>query len=88
MLPVQSKMARAALGWNVHGVPGLSGDTVSRFEKGNAVPDETVAKLRAAYEAAGLEFIDHNGLGEGIRWREPPKKRKPAKAAAPAKRKK
>ena len=80
-MPVQSKMARAALGLNVHGVSGLSGDTVSRFEKGKPVPADTVAKLRAAYEDAGLEFIPADKRGPGVRFAKPLKEPGPNRSS-------
>jgi 2-iminoacetate synthase ThiH len=76
MTPEQSRMARAALNWGLRDVPGVSHDTVARFERGEELKDSTVEKLQAAYEAAGLEFLPSNGVGEGVRWAKPPKKRK------------
>lgn len=78
MTPEQSRMARAALNWSLRQVPGVSHDTVSRFEAGEELKESTIAKLRAAYESAGLEFTPHNGVGEGVRWAKPPKKRRKA----------
>jgi transcriptional regulator with XRE-family HTH domain len=60
MLPIQSKMARAALGWSlsdlaIHANMGRA--TVARFELGEPVHADTVAKLRATFEASGLLLI-------------------------------
>jgi hypothetical protein len=45
---------------------GLS--TVVDFEKGRRqVSSEAVKAMRAALEEAGIEFIDENGGGEGLR---------------------
>ena len=68
-------MARAALGWSVrdageHATCGAN--TVSRFETGTDARDSTIRALRAAYEAAGLIFIDSNGGGPGVRLSRPP----------------
>jgi transcriptional regulator with XRE-family HTH domain len=54
---------------------GLS--TVVDFEKQRRqVSEETVSTLRAALERAGIEFIDENGGGAGVRL----KKRRTGKA--------
>ena len=44
--------------------------TVTRFENGHSSgAPETVAALRTALEAAGVEFIPENGGGPGVRLR-------------------
>jgi hypothetical protein len=35
--------------------------------------EDTTQRLRAAIEAAGVEFINENGGGPGVRLRKPPK---------------
>jgi hypothetical protein len=63
----QPDLARAA-------VLGLS--TVVDFErKRREVSDEAIAAIKRALEAAGIEFIDENGGGRGVRLKKPPKKR-------------
>jgi transcriptional regulator with XRE-family HTH domain len=47
----------------------LSTNTLSRFERGEATYSRTVAAIRAALEAAGVEFIAENGGGAGARLR-------------------
>jgi transcriptional regulator with XRE-family HTH domain len=48
---------------------GLS--TVVDFERERrAVSDEAIGKMRRALETAGVEFIDENGGGAGVRLRE------------------
>ncbi len=64
-------MARVAVGWGVRDLAKasvVSPDTVARFERGEELKPRTVAALRMAFEAAGLEFIaaDDNG-GAGVR---------------------
>lgn len=69
----QSRMARAALGLGVRDLAELAGvspDTVARMERGEDLRPATVAKIRAALEAAGVEFIPRNGGGPGVRLRE------------------
>jgi transcriptional regulator with XRE-family HTH domain len=72
MHAVQLKMARAALGLTIHGLAELSGvshDTIVRIEAGQSLKASTIAKVRAALEAAGVLFIDENGEGPGVRLR-------------------
>ncbi|WP_210270057.1 helix-turn-helix domain-containing protein [Aureimonas mangrovi] len=70
MLPVQSKMARAALGLGVRELAaraGVSPDTVARLERGEELKASTVASIRAALERAGAVFIEADGDGPGVR---------------------
>ena len=72
MIAVQSRMARAALGWSVRQLAeksGLSHDTIVRFEAGSDLKAKTVGAIRAALEVAGVEFIAENGGGPGVRLR-------------------
>src|ERR1700730_1677898 len=75
----QIKAARALLAWSQADLAdrsGISEPTVARVE---AVDGElggrgdTTQKIRDAIEAAGVEFIDENGGGRGVRLREPAK---------------
>jgi transcriptional regulator with XRE-family HTH domain len=71
---VQSKMARVALGLTgkqLADAAGVSLNTINRLEAGEDLKEATVAAIRAALEAAGVEFIDRNGGGPGVRLREP-----------------
>ncbi|WP_455183044.1 helix-turn-helix domain-containing protein [Azospirillum palustre] len=66
---VQSKMARAAVGWGVRDLAkeaGVSVDTVSRLERGEDLQPRTLAAIQAALEAAGVEFIPENGDAGGV----------------------
>jgi len=70
MLPVQCKMARAALGLGVRELAtkaGVSPDVVFRLEKGEALHQRTGIAIREALEDAGVVFIDENGGGAGVR---------------------
>lgn len=61
-------MARAALGLGVRDLAALAKvapATVSRFEAGEELKERTVDALRAALEAAGIEFF--NGTGVKLR---------------------
>jgi transcriptional regulator with XRE-family HTH domain len=70
----QLRAARGLLGWSqteLAGRAGLSLPTVKRVEAetGPRVSDEARARLRRTLEAAGVEFIDENGGGPGVRLR-------------------
>jgi transcriptional regulator with XRE-family HTH domain len=74
MLAIQSRMARAALGWGVRDLAArakVSPDTIARLERGESLYPRTVDAVRAALEAAGVEFIAENGGGAGVRLRKP-----------------
>ncbi len=73
----QIKAARALLRWTQHDLAeasGVSVPTVKRLEADGGTLGgraSTVAALRAALEAAGVEFIAENGGGAGVRLRKP-----------------
>jgi transcriptional regulator with XRE-family HTH domain len=72
ILPVQCRMARAALGLGVRELAAaakVSADTVARFERGEELKTRTVEALQNTLEAAGIEFIAENGGGPGVRLR-------------------
>lgn len=74
MSPKQCKMARAGLGLGVRETADaaqVSTNTITRFEKGDPLKERTIAAIRAALEAAGVEFIAENGGGAGVRLRKP-----------------
>ncbi|WP_172330019.1 helix-turn-helix transcriptional regulator [Mangrovicoccus sp. HB161399] len=66
-------MARAALNWSLAKLAEESGvhrNTISNFETGKyGGSDQAIAAIRAALEAAGVEFIPENGGGAGVRLR-------------------
>lgn len=69
---IQTKMARAATGLGVRELAeraGVSPNTIARLERGEDLKASTIAAIRAALEAAGVEFIDENGGGAGVRLR-------------------
>jgi predicted transcriptional regulator len=77
----QIKAARALLAWSQSDLAdrsGVSEPTVARLE---AVDGElggrgaTMQKIRAAIETAGIEFIQENGGGPGVRLRRSQRKK-------------
>src|ERR1700694_1692605 len=67
-LPVQCRMARAALGLGIRELAAaakMSIDTVVRFERGEELKERTVDALRRCLEVAGVEFT--NGSQPGVR---------------------
>jgi transcriptional regulator with XRE-family HTH domain len=81
MKAIQLRMARAAVGWGVRDLAkkaGITANTVTRIENGADAKQSTMDALQRALEAAGIEFIDENGGGAGVRLRKPTaKKSKP-----------
>jgi DNA-binding XRE family transcriptional regulator len=72
LTPEQCRMGRAALGLGVRDLAiaaGVSTNTVTRLERGEMLLPRTLVVIRAALEAAGIEFIDENGGGPGVRLR-------------------
>lgn len=68
ILPVQCKMARAAVGLGIRELAAaakVSMDTVARFERGEELKERTIEALQRALEAAGVEFT--NGEQPGVR---------------------
>ncbi|MEY8838892.1 helix-turn-helix domain-containing protein [Cribrihabitans sp. XS_ASV171] len=71
----QVKAARALLAWSQRDLASASGvsyPTIARLEKEDGALGgraSTVAAIRAALEAAGVEFIPENGGGAGVRLR-------------------
>lgn len=73
MSPAQCRAARAILNITQPDLAKLAAlglSTVVDFEKSRrAVTAESTAAIRAALEAAGVEFIAENGGGAGVRMR-------------------
>ena len=76
----QVRMARAALDWTVRDLAdatGLHRNTINNIEVGRYAGDpETLQLIEKALRAAGVEFIDENGGGLGVRLRKPPKQKR------------
>ena len=73
-------MARAALNWTVRDLADatqLHRNTITNIETGRYVGDAaTLSAIEGALKRAGVEFIDENGGGPGVRLR----KRQPKKS--------
>ena len=69
----QCRIARVLLGWDGVQMAAASGSnamTLHTFEYGQSKPRlVTLQRFRLALEAAGVEFIDENGGGPGVRLR-------------------
>jgi hypothetical protein len=76
------RAARALLRWeqrHLSDASSVSLPTIKRLEAKQgilAAHGSTIAALRSALENAGIEFIDENGGGAGVRLRKPQHKRK------------
>ena len=73
MTPAQSRAARGLISMTqaeLATAAGLGQSTVIDFERERRVVSaQAVAAIRAALEAAGVEFLDANGGGPGVRLR-------------------
>jgi transcriptional regulator with XRE-family HTH domain len=75
----QIKAARALLGWSQDDLARsseVSIPTVKRLEASDGPLggwDQTADKIVTAINSAGVEFIEENGGGPGVRLRKPPK---------------
>jgi transcriptional regulator with XRE-family HTH domain len=69
----QVRMARAALNWTVRDLAeatGLHRNTITNIEIGRYAGDrKSLERIEAALRKAGVEFIDENGGGPGVRLR-------------------
>jgi transcriptional regulator with XRE-family HTH domain len=69
----QVRMARAALNWTVRQLAeatGLHRNTITNIEVGRYVGDEKSLKvIQTVLSRAGVEFIDEDGGGPGVRLR-------------------
>jgi transcriptional regulator with XRE-family HTH domain len=78
----QIRAARSLIRWSAEDLAresSLSVATVRRAELADGETSMTAANnlaVRRALEAAGVEFIDENGGGPGVRLRKPPKSKR------------
>ena len=73
MTAEQCRMARAGIGIGVRDLAemaGVSTNTITRLEAGEGLKPRTIAAVRGALEAAGIQFIPENGGGAGVRMRD------------------
>jgi len=72
-------MARAALNWTVRDLAeaaGLHRNTITNIEVGRYAGDQrTLEAIETVLRKAGVEFIDENGGGAGVRLKKSSKKR-------------
>jgi hypothetical protein len=77
----QIRSARALVRWRAQDLARESSvgvATIRRAELRDEVTSLTAANdlaIRRALETAGIEFIDENGGGPGVRLKKPPKRR-------------
>jgi transcriptional regulator with XRE-family HTH domain len=78
----QIRAARSLIRWSAEDLAresSLSVATIRRAELADGATSMTAANnlaVRRALEAAGVEFIDENGGGPGVRLRKPPKQKR------------
>ena len=79
MTSAQVRMARAALNWTVRDLAeatGLHRNTITNIEVGRYLGDPaTLSLIRTVLTKAGVEFIDENGGGAGVRLRKSAKEK-------------
>jgi ribosome-binding protein aMBF1 (putative translation factor) len=79
LTPAQIRAARALLRWSAAELAqasALGANTIRRAEVAEIETSLTAANelaIRRALEAAGVEFIEENGGGPGVRLRKPSK---------------
>jgi transcriptional regulator with XRE-family HTH domain len=73
LTPAQCRAARSLINWNQQQLADAAKvgvATVRLFEAGKGEPRwSTLTVIGQALEAAGVEFIDENGGGAGVRFR-------------------
>jgi hypothetical protein len=72
----QCRMARAALRLGVRELAGaarVAVNTITRLEKGDGIHHRNADAIQHALERAGVQFIDEDGGGAGVRLAKPAK---------------
>ena len=81
LTPAQCRAARGLLDWSQKDLANQAGVgivTVRQVEAGATEPRRaTLVVLKQAFEGAGIEFIDENGGGPGVRLRKRQRPKKP-----------
>ena len=76
----QVKAARSLLAWSQEDLAAAADVSIPTIKRLEAVDgplggrNETADKIRTALKNAGVEFIDENGGGPGVRLKKKPKK--------------
>ena len=79
----QIRAARALLRWRAEDLARESAVGVATIRRAELAEHETSINapndiaIRRAFEAAGVEFIEENGGGPGVRVRQPMSKKRP-----------
>jgi len=78
--PSQCRAARGLLDWSQQELANsaeVGVVTVRQLEAGSHEPRRaTLIVIRHCFEAAGVEFIDENGGGPGVRLKQPQRKKR------------
>jgi transcriptional regulator with XRE-family HTH domain len=73
--PAQCRAARGLVAWSQQDLAkaaGIGAVAVHQLESGSSRPRRsTLTVIRQAFEAAGVEFIEENGGGPGVRLQKP-----------------
>lgn len=73
MTPAQCRAARGLLGWSQQDLAakaGVARSTVAEFEQGRLMPRRAnMTAMREAMELEGVEFLDPDNGGPGVRFR-------------------
>ena len=73
MTPSQCRAARAIIGISqgeLSTISDVAKRTIASFENETRAPyDRTIKAIREALESSGVDFIDENGGGAGVRLR-------------------
>jgi ribosome-binding protein aMBF1 (putative translation factor) len=80
MTPAQCRAARALVEFSQAELAAkakVGESTVRNFEAGRSVPvTNNLEAIQRVLESAGVEFIDENDGGSGVRFRKPPKQKR------------
>jgi transcriptional regulator with XRE-family HTH domain len=72
IVPAQIRMARAALNWSGRDLAKAAGvhhNTIGRIERGEETNKGTLLLIQKTLEEAGIEFLNENDSGPGVRLR-------------------
>jgi hypothetical protein len=81
LISAQIRAARALIRWSAEDLARDSAVSVATIRRAELTDKETLMNaandlaVRRSLEAAGIEFIDENGGGAGVRMKKPSKRR-------------